>query len=434
MGPALGLACVGLALLGFNTFRVASTQISDVVFLLGAVVTGLKLLTGNSADLSPPGMRKTSPPVLLGTILLGCAGTIAAFQSFTPMDSFIQVVRIAWITLVWFWFLRAVTPDRTALNRLFKAFEVTVVISSIGAIAGYFGLVHLTIDNPDNRQAAWFGHPNGLGGLLIVAMPLVVMGVPWRGTQTTKLPWRRIAMFGLVGFAIGTTGSLTAFISTAIGLALCIGLGVLTKGPRAPGARPPSPLPILLGMVVAVAAAAWLFTSDLPVIDRLTQLESGDSAVNTSVNSRGNVNDYVLRNFDHSLVTGVGLDANTNFISEQEGEAGASRVHNMFLKLLYETGVPGVVGLLVVVVASVRQAWLLVLNTRGTPLHGVSIGLMSSILSINAFAMFQPVFAQRFYWLPLAFVSVLWALRRQELRDRYLLGLAPEEQVARHVG
>ena len=82
--------------------------------------------------------------------------------------------------------------------------------------------------------------------------------------------------------------------------------------------------------------------------------------------------------------------------------------------------------LLVVVVASVRQAWLLVLNTRGTPLHGASIGLMSSILSINTFAMFQPVFAQRFYWLPLAFVSVLWALRRQELRDRYLLGLAPE--------
>jgi hypothetical protein len=49
-------------------------------------------------------------------------------------------------------------------------------------------------------------------------------------------------------------------------------------------------------------------------------------------------------------------------------------------------------------IASVRQAWLLVLDTRGTPRHGTSIGLMSSILSINAFAMFQPVFAQRFYY------------------------------------
>jgi hypothetical protein len=430
MGAALGLACLGLALLGFNKFRVAGTPISDIVFLVGAVVTGLKMLAGDTADLSPPGMRKTSPPILLGTILLGAAGTIACFQSFTPADSAIQVVRIVWITLVWFWFLRAVTPDRTALNRLFKAFEVTVVISCAGAVAGYFGLLHLTVDNPDNRQAAWFGHPNELGGLLIVAMPLVVMGVPWRGVQTTRLPWRRIAMFGLVGFAIGTTGSLTAFISTAIGLALCVGISVLTKGPRAAGARPPSPIPILLGMGVAVAAAAWLFSSDLPVIDRLTQLEGGSSAVNESVSSRGNVNDYVIGNFDNSLVTGVGLDANTNFISEQDGEVGASRVHNMFLKLLYETGVPGVVGLLVVVVASVRQAWLLVLNTRGTPLHAASIGLMSSILSINAFAMFQPVFAQRFYWLPLALVSVLWALRRQELRDRYLHGLTAEDAVA----
>ncbi len=430
MGAALGLACLGLALLGFNKFRVAATPISDVVFLVGAVVTGLKMLSGKTADLSPPGMRKTSPPILLGTILLGAAGTIACFQSFTPADSAIQVVRIVWITLVWFWFLRAVTPDRTALNRLFKAFEVTVVVSCAGAIAGYFGLVHLTTDNPDNRQAAWFGHPNELGGLLIVAMPLVVMGVPWRGAQTTGLPWRRIAMFGLVGFAIGTTGSLTAFISTAIGLALCVGISLLTKGPRAAGAKPPSPIPILLGMVVAVAAAAWLFSSDLPVVDRLTQFEGGDSAVNESVSSRGNVNSYVIGNFDNSLVTGVGLDADTNFISEQDGEVGASRVHNMFLKLLYETGLPGLVGLLVVVVASVRQAWLLVLNTRGTPLHAASIGLMSSILSINAFAMFQPVFAQRFYWLPLALVSVLWALRRQELRDRYIHGLTAEDVVA----
>jgi hypothetical protein len=430
MGGALFLACLGLALLGFNRFRVAGTPISDIVFLVGAVVTGLKMLSGNTGDLSPHAMRRTSPPILLGTILLGAAGTIACFQSFTPADSFVQVLRIVWITLVWFWFLRAVTPDRTALNRLFKAFEVTIVISCAGAIAGYFGLVHLTHDNPDNRQAAWFGHPNELGGLLIMAMPLVVMGVPWRAEQTTKLPWRRIAMFGLVGFAIGTTGSLTAFISTGVGLALCLGLSVLTKGPRAPGARAPSPIPILLGMVVAVAALAWLFSSDLPVIDRLTQLEGGDSAVNESVSSRTNVNDYVIGNFDNSLVTGVGLDANTNFVSEQDGQVGASRVHNMFLKLLYETGVPGLVGLLVVVAASVRQAWLLVLNTRGTPLHAVSIGLMSSILSINAFAMFQPVFAQRFYWLPLAFVSVLWALRRQELRDRYLRGLAVDDLAA----
>ncbi len=424
MGGALFLACLGLALLGFNKFRVAGTPISDIVFLLGAVVTGLKMLSGNTGDLSPPAMRKTSPPILLGTILLGAAGTIACLQSFTPADSAIQVVRIVWITLVWFWFLRAVTPDRIALNRLFKAFEITITVSCMGAIAGYFGLIHLTRDNPDNRQAAWFGHPNELGGLLIVAMPLVVMGLPWRDQQTTKLPWRRVAMFGLVGFAIGTTGSLTAFISTAVALSLCVGLSVLTKGPRAPGAKPPSPIPILLGMAVAVAGIAWLFSSNLPVIDRLTQLEGGDSAVNESVTSRGNVNNFVIGNFDHSLVTGVGLDANTNFVSEQDGQVGASRVHNMFLKLLYETGVPGLVGLLVVVVASVRQAWLLVLNTRGTPLHAASIGLMSSILSINVFAMFQPVFAQRFYWLPLALVSVLWALRRQELRDRYLHGLA----------
>jgi O-antigen ligase len=416
-GVALWLALLGLATLGFNKTRLAGWAVSDLIFLLGAVVTALKMLSGKTADLAPATMRKTSPPVLVGTIVLGCAGTLSCFQSFTPFDSAEMVVRIVWITLVWFWFLRAVCPNRSTLNRMFKAFELTVIISCTGAILGYFGIVHLTADNPDNRQAAFFGHPNELGGMLAVAVPFVVLGIPWR-KSATRLPWRRIATFVLIVFALGTTGSMTAFVATAVALTSALGLTLLTRGPRPAGSRIPSPIPVLLGLAVAVGGIFWLFSSDLPVIERFTQLEGGGSSVSESVSSRENLNDYVIDNLDNSLVVGVGLDANTTFVGDEEGAEGASRIHNLYLKLLYETGLPGLVGLLIVLVTSIRQAWRLVVNTRGTELHPVAVAILSSILAINVFAMFQPIFAQRFYWLPLAFVSVLWALRREELRER----------------
>jgi hypothetical protein len=93
-GVALWLALLGLATLGFNKTRLAGWAVSDLIFLLGAVVTALKMLSGKTADLAPATMRKTSPPVLVGTIVLGCAGTLSCFQSFTPFDSAEMVVRI----------------------------------------------------------------------------------------------------------------------------------------------------------------------------------------------------------------------------------------------------------------------------------------------------------------------------------------------------
>ena len=38
-------------------------------------------------------------------------------------------------------------------------------------------------------------------------------------------------------------------------------------------------------------------------------------------------------------------------------------------------------------------------------------------MSVSFFALFQPLFAQRYYWLPVALIGVLWALRREEARE-----------------
>jgi hypothetical protein len=66
-----------------------------------------------------------------------------------------------------------------------------------------------------------------------------------------------------------------------------------------------------------------------------------------------------------------------------------------------------------------------VLNTRGTDLYPTAVALLGSLVTVNVFALFQPLFVQRYYWLPIALVGVLWALRRQDAREALALNGTP---------
>jgi O-antigen ligase len=415
---------IGLATLGLNRVRVGEWTLSDLVFLVAAGVICMKLLSGRTADLAPPAMRKSSPNILLGTLVLVVAGTLSSFQSFDPLTSVVMVVRIVWITLAWFWVLRSVAPNRRTLRQLLRGFRFTVVVSCVAGIVGYVGLVAITPPNPEDREAAFFNHPNELGGLIAVALPFIVLGVLQRSDVGSER-WRRAGFTLLAVFALGTSGSITAFASTVCGLFAVVAVKSLT-GRGEPGRRPRrNPLPYLVGALALVAGVAWLSTTDLPVVERFTQLGQGGD-VSSSVDSRENLNAYVIGNFDNTLVIGVGLDANTAFVSSETGTGeSASRVHNMYLKLLYETGVPGLLGLAVLVITAFRQSWLLVLNTRGTDLYPTAVALLGSLVTVNVFALFQPLFVQRYYWLPIALVGVLWALRRQDAREALALNSTP---------
>lgn len=412
-GPALHLAVVGVATLGFNKIRLGPWTVSDLVFLLTMLVVCFKLLEGRRSDLAPPSMRRTSPAILLGTIVLVVAGTITSLQSFYPVGSILMVVRIVWITLAWFWVLRAVSPNRRTLRSLLLGFRFTILTSCLAAVAGYVGLVSLTPANNENREAAFLNHPNELGGLLVIALPFVVLGVlQGRGRRSDSMS-RRLAFIGLMAFAMTTTGSMTTILSGVVGVATIGAVALITrsKGRR----RFRSPAPYFIGVLVLAGGLAWAASSDLPVVNRFTDLGEGGTEVSKSIGTRGDINGYVLGNLDDFLVVGVGLDANTTNIVD--GEQNASRVHNLYLKLIYEAGIPGLVGLLIILATVVRQGWRLVLNTRGDDLNPVAIALVASLASISFFALFQPLFAQRYYWFPAAFIGVLWALRREEASE-----------------
>lgn len=423
-GLALKLTVLGIATICFNKVRVDDWAISDLVFLLAIGVVCGKLLAGRTSDLAPNAMRKTSPQILIGTLVIVVAGTVSSFQSYEPGRSIAMVIRIVWITLAWFWVLRAVCPNRRTLYSLMTGVQLTVLVSSGAAVAGYLGLVNLTVHNAEDREAAFFNHPNELGGLLAMALPLAVLGVLQLRVGERTPRWRHAALVVAIVVALGTTGSMTAFLSCIAGMGTVVVLNLLTL--RTLGRRRfRTPLPYMAGVVVLAGALVWLSNTELPVVERFTEFGQGDSEVSSSVSSREDLNSYVLGHLDDSLIFGVGMDADTTAISIAEGgSARATRIHNLYLKLLYEAGVPGLLGLAVILAAVARQAWRLALNTRGTELHAVVVGLSGSVVSMSVFALFQPLFAQRYYWLPIALIGVVWALRRQETREATELAVA----------
>jgi hypothetical protein len=412
--------------IGFNTWRVADYTVSDLVFVAAAGIIVVRLLTGRTRDLAPAESRRSSPMVLVGSLLLLTFGTLSSFNAWKPGESIGVVVRMAWLTLVWFWILRAVTVNRTALNRLLAGWRVTLIITAVAAVLGEMGLHALQATNAENRQTGFFGHPNELGGLLATALPILLLGLPWpegakRGTALVP----RLALLGLVVFAMATTGSITAFMAAVVAAVVTYVATLVTRSDRKPRRRS-NPLLTIGLMGVLGVGVLWLATSDLPLVDRLTRFSEGNSSVNTSVASRSDLNDFVIGHTDEVLVTGIGLDKGSLREAIELGTAtseplteAASVIHNIHLRVLFESGLPALVGLWILLGVGFRQAWRLVVYTReDDQLRPIAVALFASMVSTNLFALFQPILFHRYFWLPVALTSALWALVKYEDKMR----------------
>ena len=414
---ALGFAMAGIVLLGFNRIRIAGWTPSDACFIASAAAIIADLLTGRTAALAPKRSRRHSPPILVATILLLTAGTLSAFQAFDPYESMMVVVRLGWILLGLFWVLRTVAPDRERLMRLLSAWRVMVMLNAAIAVTGQIGLTAFSAPNDENRQTGFFDQPNEFAGLLVVGIPLFVLGVPrtkeyrTEGHELIARAWRT----AFVVYALATTGSMTNIMAATVGLLVLLAVGGW-RHMRRPGRRRSTPLlPMVTLLVVALGVVA-LANSDLPVVQRFTRYTEGDNYVNGSVNERKSLNADVTSHFDQLLVLGRGFSSITFDDRGADDTHDNLATHNMFLLLLLQAGLPALVALGWILGMTASHAFRLVNHTRGSPLNPVAIALLASFASANVFALFQPTQYQRYYWLPAAMISVLWAVCREEYR------------------
>lgn len=416
-GLALTFAFLGMATLGFNRTRVASLAVSDLFFLACALTIGFKILAGDTRDLASPSARRTPPLVLAGTIVLLTFSVLSAFNSWSPLVSMQVVLRFAWLTLVWYWVVRSVARDREALYKLLSGWRIAILLSALFAILGQIGAFPAGEFEGENRQMALMGHPNELACILTFGLPLIVFDVPRRaGKPASTL--RRVGLTAFVAYAVTTTGSMTAFFTMVVALAACAVAVPISRG-RLRLRRHTGVVSIAL-CTLAIAGIVVASNSELPVFQRFERYQQGDSGIEDSIGTRDELNDAVIANLDNVLFVGTGLQLQGDNVARL-GSGGlrpgtVEGIHNMYLKLIYEAGMPAFIGLMILVLAALRQSWQTALASRDTDLHPAAVALVASIVAGNTMVQFAPVAYQRYYWAPAAMAACLWAVRREELR------------------
>lgn len=441
-GVPFKLAVLGMFTISFNATRVAGWAVSDLLFVLAAFFICLKIILGQTRDLAPSSSRRSPRLVMVGTLTLLTFGTLSSFFAPSPLTSMLVMARLGWVTIVWFWTLRAVCANRAAFFRLVGAWRVGLVVTAIAAALGSVGIPMFETNNNEGRQAAFTFHPGELMNFLIVGLQVaiavaVVLPVTARSKRTTR--WSFVAA-GLLSYALFATGSTSGLVATVVGLVAMISVGVAArlqsgsarspKRPRGPGR---SPLTIMFGAVVVMLGLVLLFNSGLPIRERLDKLRSGDAGLQSSVGSRERANNEILGDLDTYLVVGLGPnlqvgDPNNPDLKVVNVQGDPQNgVHNMWLKMIYEEGLPALIGLWLILAAVARQSVRLVLSTRGTDLYPVAIGLFGGLVAANVSSMFGPTAFSRHFWLPVALIGCLWEVRRRELRAELMGEVGPDE-------
>jgi hypothetical protein len=422
-GPALGFAYLGMVTLGFNSIRMAALSVSDLCFAASAAIIISQLLSGHQGDLAPAPMRRMSPLVLVGALLLMTGGAISSFASWDAFGSMQVVLRFIWLTFVWFWILRSVARDRRALELLAKGWRVGVLISAALGAIGQIGIVQIGSQNSEGRQTGFFGQPNEYAALLAVGLPLLILDTPSiDGTrQGRRSLLTRFALVGVVLFAISSSGSMTATFSAVVGCAAAAVMMLVSGAAKAGVRRARNPVTGLVILVMAGVGLFFLSTSDLPVVDRFTRFQEGDPYLTQSVGTREDRNQRAIADLPNTLLVGTGLQLSSG-AAARVGQAASvdpdavQEIHNMFLKIAHEAGVPALVGLVTMILATLNQCWRLAVNARGTELDRLAAALFGANVAGVTQGMFSPIAYQRYFWISMAMTGCLWAVRRQELK------------------
>ena len=88
-------------------------------------------------------------------------------------------------------------------------------------------------------------------------------------------------------------------------------------------------------------------------------------------------------------------------------------VHNLILGIWYKTGVLGLAGLLLALLAILRSGWTAILESRSASESRVAIVLLSSFVAFVVFTMTAPVLFTRFGWMPAALVLALRSVQQE---------------------
>jgi O-antigen/teichoic acid export membrane protein/O-antigen ligase len=388
---------LGMLVIGQLTFRpLPAGTLSDWLFLLSfLLVCSFFAMRRRSVPVAIP------PVVIYGFLVFSVGAVASTFLSQYPLESLAIVLRLAFLTLVWFWL------GTVVLGRLDHVIVAIVLWVLSAALDGAGALAQLIIDPyviPGGfanwgRMTGFTENSNDLGGVTTVALvPALMLAMrPAANRYQGLLGYLPLL---LIGAGLVLSGSVGGFVAAFVALFLWF------------SALPRIPIRTVVIFAVAAIGAAVLFStqssrdspSPLERVDRVTGSSGDDQYATLWIRVEG----YRLagERIGENPLLGVGLDPESSTI-------GTSEVHNIVIGLWFKAGILGLAGMAIMVGALFRLGWRSVVGAESTDEQMVALALVCALAGFAVFAMSQPVFFTRYGWVA---AGLLLALRGVQIR------------------
>lgn len=387
---------VGAGSIGLLTIRPAlGFAVSDWIFLASLGLAVAVVL-----------MRRIAIPflvpraIVLGVVIFAIGGLISSLEAVSPNASALVVVRMLYLTLVWFWLGTMVLQTRDHVYTALAAWVGSAAISSAGAVAQFFlGDVIPGGGLAWGRMTGFTTHWNQLGGLTATAfVPALMLAV-----DSSRKSMR---LFGMAATALVSAGLLLS--GSVGGLLAASGATVLWLALRGMSLR------LVIGVGAAVATGLILMsstgTTDSPSpvhrILRVTSVEEAQKGTGGTIYTRLEGWSDAWARIREQPFVGVGLDdASTVEVTEKA-------IHNMLLGPWFTAGLLGLVGILGIVGGCVAVG-ASALRAAPPERRSETAAIVAALVGFVQFGMGEPILYVRYGWFPSA---LLIALRAQRVR------------------
>ena len=347
--------------------------------------------------------------LLIGVALFSLGGFLSSFESYQTLESIAVIARLVFLTVIWFWLGTVVLRRQEHMTRAISCWVVSAAICGGAAIVQL--LVGDVIPNAgiDGGRATGFtAHPNDLGAVTGIAfVPALMLASRPRIAPATRA-WFYVL---LILVAAGLILSVSVGALIAAGAATVVWLAFQRISMHA-----------LLAIAALAACLVALVTlqSIRGAPDPLERLESvttsrsvyGGATQLGSVDQRIRTYRVAVARIKEDPFVGVGLDLFS--VTRPFGvESYEYDLHNLVIGLWYKTGLVGLAGMLIALLAILRAAWTAISRSTSNSEWTVAVTLASSLVAFVIFAMTAPVLFTRYGWISAALVLALRGIQQE---------------------
>ena len=366
---------------------------------LGDILMGASALLFILAIAKPDVGHPSRIAAAAGGILIIVGGCLSIAASDLPLDSSLVLIRVIYVALVLPWQTLTLLNTGPRLEQGLDAVSFGAALCASATVLQAVGVGTLggSVTNA-GRFSGLTGHVSDAGAISALAVVLGLSNYREYSGRLHNLFVAGVAMSGIVGLAL--SGSVSGMLAACLGVLLLVTM------------RRIKPLRLLLFLTAILSGwsiAAGLIDTQghaLSPLERFyhtTGMRYGPGE--NTMAQRLATDAHGWLGFTQHPLTGVGLDSRASVVMP-----GSLGVHNFWLAALYQGGIFFGAGLTIIVGSSLVAGW------RARKLSTLAGAAFAVAVTAVAFALTAPSFFNRYFWLPIAFLTATLAVTKRQIR------------------